>query len=97
MKKGLKSIVLLVIIISLTTSCTKTENETQEDVISYITGIECNNLVITTNKYAETDDLKQKVNDEFGSNYIVADWNDIKKISNIVYLNRKRIHPPFLS
>jgi hypothetical protein len=43
----------------------------------------CENLSITNTIYPETDDLSQKVKDEFGDEYSIADWNDIKNISNI--------------
>ncbi len=47
--------------------------------VSYV----CNNLRQTNSKYPETDDLSQKVTEEFGNNYIVADWLDLLELSDI--------------
>jgi len=33
----------------------------------------------TTQKYPETDDLEKRVREKFGSEYRLADWNDLKK------------------
>ncbi len=43
----------------------------------------CDNLLITSRKYSEKENLNQKVKDEFGNNYKIADWNDLKMIPNI--------------
>lgn len=37
---------------------------------------------ITRGKYRETDDLEKRVREEFGSEYRLADWNDLKKYGN---------------
>lgn len=43
----------------------------------------CENLSITNATYPETDDLNQKVKDEFGVSFTIADWNDIKNMTNL--------------
>ena len=36
---------------------------------------------ITLNKYSETEDLEQAVRNEFGNNYAIADWYDVKAVA----------------
>jgi hypothetical protein len=48
-----------------------------------ITGQECNDFKHTINSYTETDNLNSKIISEFGSSYSIADWNDLKAISDI--------------
>ena len=43
----------------------------------------CENLSITNGTYPETDDLNQKAKDEFGDSYVIADWNDLKNMTNL--------------
>ncbi len=43
----------------------------------------CENVGITASTYPETDDLNQKVKDEFGDEFTIADWNDIKNMENL--------------
>jgi hypothetical protein len=43
----------------------------------------CTNYKLTSGKYSEYDDIYQAVEDELGSNYDVADWNNIKSISDV--------------
>lgn len=49
----------------------------------YINAQECNNLTSTSGTYSENDALAQACQNEFGSNYTVADWTDLEAISNI--------------
>ena len=44
---------------------------------------ECENLVLTSSTYSETDNLIEAIQNEFGSNYTIADWNDLENISDI--------------
>ena len=44
---------------------------------------ECQYLSLSSGSYSETDNLNNIVVREFGNNYSIADWNDLKSISNI--------------
>lgn len=46
-------------------------------------GVMCQNLKLTTNKYSEKADPDQIVKAEYGKNFTVADWNDLKSLSDI--------------
>lgn len=63
----------------------KNQNQTQISTIntmlgsSYVVlGPDGFTYRLTSGKYKETDNLNQKVRDEFGSSALVADWNDLK-------------------
>jgi len=43
----------------------------------------CNNMSITAGKYKETDDLNTKIKNDLGNSYSIADWNDLKNISDL--------------
>ncbi len=43
----------------------------------------CNNFLLTKGQYAETENLNTRIQSEFGENYSIADWADLKAISNI--------------
>ena len=45
--------------------------------------VECENLTPTTGIYGENDDLDQAVKSELGTDYTVADWNDLKALPDI--------------
>lgn len=45
-----------------------------------------NEFKITLYKYSETENLEQAVLNEFGNNYRIADWNDIKNLEGNVNL-----------
>ena len=59
-----------------------TKNENNK-VVNTPVNPECNNFKLTQNKYSEQVNLYDAVNKEFGSNYHIADWNDIKRIANL--------------
>ena len=43
----------------------------------------CSNLNTTNGKFSETVNLNSAVSNELGSGFSIADWNDLKSISNI--------------
>jgi hypothetical protein len=45
--------------------------------------VRCEGFGITDGEYHYSDNLTGKIRDEFGSGYTIADWNDLKRISNI--------------
>jgi PKD repeat protein len=45
--------------------------------------VECNELIITNEKYNETENLISKVQDEYGMDYTIADWTDLQAIEDI--------------
>jgi len=46
-------------------------------------GLDCSDFELTGSTYAETEDLIQKVQDEYGSGYTIADWSDLKAIDDL--------------
>ena len=44
---------------------------------------ECNTLSLTKGQYTESENLNTKIQSEFGENFSIADWTDLKAISNI--------------
>ncbi len=48
-----------------------------------VSPVECDELKITYGTYTETDDLVAAIQNEFGMNYSIADWNDLQGITEI--------------
>jgi hypothetical protein len=49
----------------------------------FVNATVCDNLALTSNTYSETDDLISVIQGEYGSNFTIADWNDLLAISNL--------------
>ena len=43
----------------------------------------CDNLGLSSGQHSEKENLAEKIRIEFGNNYTVADWADLKSIQNI--------------
>lgn len=78
-------LILLIFVIAAFNSCETSDDVTPEntDNNNNITINECGGLKPTSGKYNENDNLATLVQSEYGSGYTVADWNDVKAISNI--------------
>jgi len=65
---------------------TNTDEECKLDYITvhspYIP-VECDNLILTSDQYTETDDLIGMIQGEYGMDYTIADWTDLQAISDI--------------
>jgi PKD repeat protein len=57
--------------------------ELKSNFISVSPGGSGEDFLLTNNTYSETDDLEQAVQNEYGSDYDVADWNDIDALTDI--------------
>jgi hypothetical protein len=44
---------------------------------------DCRNMMLTSRMYSETVDIQNVIRHEFGDNYTIADWEDLKAIPNI--------------
>lgn len=71
----LKSLAILFVLFSMGCS--------DDDDDPIINDSSCNNMSITIGKYKETDDLNAKIKNDLGNSYSIADWNDLKNISDL--------------
>ncbi|MFO7657170.1 MAG: hypothetical protein R6W78_08890, partial [Bacteroidales bacterium] len=52
-------------------------------IVTCLNAQPCSNFKSTSGKYSERNNLASAVQSELGGNYTVADWADLKNISNI--------------
>jgi hypothetical protein len=49
----------------------------------FVNATVCDNLTLTSDSYSDSEDLITAIHGELGSNYTIADWNDLKALSDI--------------
>lgn len=75
MKTIIKMITLALFVTIMNVSCSSGSKGDENKV--------CDRLTLTIEKYSDEENLNKIVKDEFEGQYIVADWTDLEKISDL--------------